>query len=153
MNFAGAVRGDHHDRRVRGLDGAELRDGDLEIGEHFQEKGLERFVGAVELVDQQHRRAGRIGLERLQQRTLDQEALGEDVVLEPLAIVLALRLGDADRDHLRGVVPFVDRRRDVEPFVALQPDQAAPERRGEHLGDLGLADASLALEKQRAGPS
>ena len=132
------------------LHGAELRDGHLEIRQHLQEKSLERFVGAVELVDQQHRRSRRIRLERLQQWTLDQEALGKHVVLEPLAIVAAFRLGDADRDHLRGIVPFVDRRRDVEPFVALQPDQAAPERRREHLGDLGLADPGLALEKQRA---
>ena len=64
------------------LIGAELRHRDLEVGQHFQQKGLERLVGAVELVDQQHRRAGGIGLERLQQRPLDQEALGEDVVLD-----------------------------------------------------------------------
>ena len=35
----------------------------------------------------------------------------------------------ADRDHLRGVVPLVDRGRDVEPLVALQADQPAAERR------------------------
>ena len=50
-------------------------------------KRFERFVGAVDLVDQQHRRAGGIGLERLQQRPLDQEALREHVVLEPRAVV------------------------------------------------------------------
>ena len=90
-----------------------------------------------------------VGLERLQQRPLDQEALGEHVVLEPLAVVLAFGLGDADRDHLRGVVPLVDRGGDVEALVALQPDQPAAERRGQHLGDLGLADAGLAFEEQR----
>ena len=124
--------------------------GDLEVGEHLQQERLERLVGAVELVDQQHRRARRIGLERLQQRPLDQEALGEDVALEPLAVVRAFGLGDPDRDHLRGVVPLVDRRRHVEPLVALQADQPAAERRGQHLGDLGLADAGLAFEEQRA---
>ena len=129
VDFARAVRGDDDDRRMLGLDGAELRDGHLEIGEHFEQERLERLVGAVELVDQQHRRAGGIGLERLQQRPLDQEALGEHVVLEPLAVVLAFGLGDADRDHLRGVVPLVDRGRDVEPLVALQPDQPPAERR------------------------
>ena len=40
---------------------------------------LERLVGAVEFVDQQHRRAGDIRLQRLQQRPLDQIALGENV--------------------------------------------------------------------------
>ena len=51
-----------------------------------------RLVGSVEFVDQQHRRAGRVRLQRLQQRPLDQEALGKDVVLDPVAVVVALRL-------------------------------------------------------------
>ena len=76
------------DRRLRGLDGAELGDRHLEVGEHLEQERLEGFVGAVELVDQQHRRAVGIGLERLQQRPLDQEALGEHVVREPLASTL-----------------------------------------------------------------
>ena len=60
-----------------------------------------------------------------------------------------LGFGGADRDHLRGVVPFVHRRRDVEPLVALQADQPAAQSRGQHLGDLGLADAGLAFEEDR----
>ena len=115
-----------------------------------KQERLERLVGAVELVDQQHRGAGRIGLERLQQRPLDQKPLREHVVLQPLAVLLALRLRHPDGDHLRRIVPFVDRGRHVEPLVALQADEPAPERAREHLGDLGLADAGLALEKQRA---
>ena len=47
---------------------------------------------------------------------------------EPLAIDIALGFGEPDRDHLLGVVPLVDRRRDVEALVALQPDQPPPER-------------------------
>ena len=65
------------------------------------------------------------------------------------AVALAFGFGDADGDHLRGVIPFVDRGRDVEAFVALQPDQAAAERLRQHLGDLGLADAGLAFEENR----
>ena len=38
---------------------------------------------------------------------------------------------------------------DVEPFVALQPDQLGAEHLRQHLGDLGLADAGLAFEEQR----
>ena len=68
---------------------------------------------------------------------------------EPVAVDVALGLGEADRDHLRRIVPLIDRGGDVEPLVALQPDQPPPERRREHLGDLGLADAGLAFEKQR----
>jgi len=55
-----------------------------------------------------------------------------------------------DRHHLPGIVPFIDRRRDIEPLIALQPDQAAPQRPGQHLGDLGLADARLPFEQDRS---
>ena len=63
---------------------------------------------------------------------------------------LALRLGQSDLDHLSRVVPFVHRRCGVEALVALQADERAAEGPGQHLGDLGLADAGLAFEKQRA---
>src|SRR6185312_5991164 len=58
-------------------------------------------------------------------------------------------LGEADLYHLPRVVPFVDRGGDVEPLIALQPDQPPLQRRRQHLGDLGLADPGLAFEKQR----
>ena len=134
---------------MRGLHRAHFRDGDLKVGQHFEQKRLEGLVGAVDLVDQQHRRAGGVGLERLKQRALDQKALGKHVVFEPVAVMLAFGLGDADGDHLRGVIPLIDRGGDVEALVALQPDQPAAERRGQHLGDLGLADAGLAFEENR----
>ena len=133
---------------MRRADRAELGDGHLEIGEHLEQEGLERLVGAVELVDQQHRRPGGIGLERLQQRTADQEAVGEDLALDARARRMG-RLGHADLEHLARVVPLIDRRRDVETLVALQADQPATEGGGQHLGDLGLADARLALEEER----
>ena len=69
-------------------------------------------------------------------------------MLGPLAVVRAFGLGDADRNHLGGVVPLVNCRRHIEALVALQADEAAGKRRGEHLGDLGLADASLPFEEQ-----
>ena len=130
MHLARAVRGDHHDRRMRGLDGAELRHGHLEVGQHFQQERLEGLVGAVDLVDQQHRRPVRVGLERLQQRPLDQEALGEHVVLDALAVALAFGFGQANGDHLRAVVPLIDRGGNVEPLVALQADQPAARASG-----------------------
>ena len=132
------------------LDRADLGDGDLEVGQHLEQIRLERLVGAVELVDQQHRRPGAaLRLQRLQQRPVDQEALGEDVLGEAFAVAHALRLGHADLEHLAGIVPFVHRRTDVEPLVALQADQTAVQGLGQDLADLGLADAGLALEKQR----
>jgi hypothetical protein len=60
------------------------------------------------------------------------------------------RLGGADGDHLGGEVPFGDGGGGVEPFVALQADQAAAQGGGEGLGDLGLAGAGLAFQEQRA---
>ena len=41
-------------------------------------------------------------------------------------------------------------RADIESFVTLQADQVGAERRGNRGGERGLADAGLALEKQRA---
>ena len=62
---------------------------------------------------------------------------------------VAARLEQPDLEHLARVVPLVDRRVDVEALVALEADQPGPERRGEHLGELRLADAGLTLEQQR----
>ena len=70
-------------------------------------------------------------------------------MLDAILVMLAGGLGQPDRHHLRGIVPFVDRARDVEALVTLQADQLSAERGGENLGDLGLADAGLALEEQR----
>ena len=70
-------------------------------------------------------------------------------MLDAILVVLAGGLGEPDRHHLRRIVPLVDRARDIEAFVALQADQLSIERGGENLGDLGLADARLAFEKQR----
>jgi hypothetical protein len=38
---------------------------------------------------------------------------------------------------------------DVDPLVALEPDQPRPARRRERLGRLGLPDPGLALQQQR----
>ena len=132
-----------------GLDDAELRNRHLEVGKQFEQIGLERLVGAVDLVDQQHRRAARRRLQRLQQRAADQVAFSEDVTFERSAVAIAGGLGEADRHHLRRIVPLVDRGCDVEALVALQADQLAPEALREHLGDLRLADAGLALQQDR----
>ncbi len=147
MDFARAIGCDDDDRRMRGFHRSHFRDRHLKVGEHFKEKRLERFIGAVELVDQQHGGAGGIGLQRLQQWPLDEKAFGEDIVLKALTIFRALGLAETDGDHLRGVIPFIDGGRDIEPFIALQPDQPSAERLAQDLGDLGLADAGLPLEE------
>ena len=145
VDLAGAVGGDDDDRRFGSADGAELGDGHLVVGQDFQEERLEGLVGPVELVDQQHRRAAGLALQRLQDRPADEEAFGEDLRAHGVAGNVARGLAHADLDHLRGVVPLVECRGDVEPLVALQPDQRPVERGGQHLGDLGLADTRLAF--------
>ncbi len=106
----------------------------------------------VEFINQQDGWAFDGGLQRLQDRAADEGAAsGEDVLARASARSSAPSASaSADLDHLRLVIPLIDRGAGVEAFVALEPDQAAAERIGEHLGDLGLADACLTLEKERA---
>ena len=54
--------------RRRGADRPELGDRYREVRQELEQERLELVVGAVDLVDQQHDRLGRIGLERLEQR-------------------------------------------------------------------------------------
>jgi len=62
-----------------------------------------------------------------------------------------LRLEEPDGQHLAGVVPLVESMVGVEALIALEADEGFLEHRRQHLGDLGLPDACLTLEKQ--GPS
>ncbi len=128
---------------------SKLGDGDLKIRKRLQQEGFERLVGAVQFVDQQHRRAFDLRAHRLQQGPLDQIVLGEQLVLQHVAIGTARRLGSANRDHLLGEVPFIDGTGRIQPLIALQPDQAPPQAGRNRLCDLGLADPRLALQKQR----
>src|SRR3569623_1136922 len=142
VDLAGPVRRHAHDRRHSRLDRPVLRDRDLEVRQELEQERLERLVGAIELVEQQHRCARRIRHQRLEQWPPQQE---------PLAVQPALdRLGmEPDLEHLLREVPLVQRRARIEPFVALQPDQPPAERAGHRLRDLGLADAGFALEQHR----
>ena len=150
VHFARAVGSEHHNGRLRGVDGAEFRDRHLEIAECFQQESLKRLIGAVELIDQQHRRPAFIRAHRLQERAFDQVISGEEFVLQRGAVGGARSFCGADGDHLGGEVPLVDGAGGIKAFVALQPDQAAAQARGQCLGDLGLAGAGLALQEQRA---
>ena len=137
------VRGQQHDWVRARLDAAELRDRDLEVGEHLQEHRLELLVGLVDLVDQQHHRLG--GGDRAHQRPCEQELLAEDVLLHRLpASVRGLGL---DPQELLAVVPLVQRLRLVQALVALQPHELAVEIQRERLRELGLADARRPLDE------
>ena len=150
VHLAGAVRGDDDDGRFLRPDGAEFRDRHLEIREDFEEERLEGLVGAVDFVNEQHGRRPLRRFQRLQQRPLDQELLGEDIVAEALAVEFAGRLRQPDLDHLGGVVPLIDGGIDIQPLVALQPDEPAAKAFRQHLGNLRLADSGFAFEEERA---
>ncbi len=126
--------------------GAELGNSDLIVGQHLEQIGLELLVGAVDLVDQQHRRVG-LG-DCLEQRAFQQVGLGEDVLLAGRGTKLA-RFQDLYRQELALVVPLIDGSIDVQPFVTLQADEPAVERLRERFGNFGLADAGVAFEEQR----
>ena len=130
------------------LDRAEFGNRDLEVGQYFEQKRLERLIRPIEFVDEEDRRAALVRFERLDQRPLQKIAARVNVGFYLVARQVAGGLGEADCHHLRGIIPLVDGARDIETIVALQADEAPPERARQNLGDFRLADASLAFEKQ-----
>ena len=68
--LARAVRGEYDARDRRRLDGAEFGNAHLKVGEKLEQKRLEFLVGAIDLVDQQHRRL--LAADRRQQRPFQQ---------------------------------------------------------------------------------
>ena len=138
VQVAGAVRGEDNDRGLRRAHGAGFGDRDGEVRQKFEQKRLEFMVGAVDLVDQKER-VLRVA-ERLQQRALQKEILGVEV-----HVVLA-RL--PDRQHLPGIVPFVQRRARVDALEALQADHLPPQHAAQGFRRLGLAHARRAFQQQ-----
>src|SRR5579872_28787 len=143
--LARAVAGEHHVRNLSRPNRPDLGDAHLKVREDLEQKRLELLVRAVHLVDQQHGRA--LGRDRLQQRALQEKRLAEDDVLLLLHRP-PVRLLELDAQHLPLVVPLVERGVNVEPLVALQPDQVRVQRARHDLGDLGLPDAGLSFDEQ-----
>jgi hypothetical protein len=83
-------------------------------------------------------------ISRRQQRPLQQIFLREDLVLDCVSLLAAVRL---DCQQLALVVPFIQRRRLIEAFIALQTYQLGRVHFCQCLGDLGLADARLAFQQ------
>ena len=153
VDVAGAVRSEDHDWWLFGREHPHLRDRDLEVGQHFEEVGLELVVGAIDLVDQQHWRGAFDGLDGAQQRPLDEESLAVELGFEFISRTrrrFAGGLSRAQVQQLAGVVPVVDRLRDVDALVTLQAYELAAGCSCQGLGQLGLADTSFAFEQQRA---
>ena len=145
MHLARPVRGDDDQRPLGSGHRAQLGHAHLKLGEDLQQVGLERRVGPVDLVDQQDRRAEGIGLKRREQRTLDQKALAENILGRRIALGSAA-LGQANRQHLRSVVPLIDGGRCVEALIALQAEEPPAQRLGKGRGELCLAAAGLPFQ-------
>ena len=109
--LACAVAGQNDLRDVRGADGADLGHGDLVFGQHFEQKGFKGFVGAVDLVDQQHTRA--LLADGAQQGALEQIVAAEHIGLAHTASRVFVRFAHADRHQLAAVVPLVSGLRQV----------------------------------------
>ena len=73
VDLARAVGGEDHERRRRRAHGSQFGDRDLELGQQLEQVSLELFVGAIDLVDQQDDRTRALGIDRLQQRPLEQK--------------------------------------------------------------------------------
>ncbi|CAB5011544.1 unannotated protein [freshwater metagenome] len=152
MHVACAIRRDDHHGRCGGAERPELGHRDRVVGEDLEQERLELVVGAVDLVDQQHRRRAAQILHGAQQRAPHQEAFGVEVALDLVDLdVLGLARGlDGPKvQQLLAVVPLVNGLCDVDALVALQADQLAARPCREHLGHFGLADTGFTFEQQR----
>jgi hypothetical protein len=133
----------------------QLRDGDGVVGQDLEQERLELVVGPVDLVDEEDGRRVPPVVDGPQERPADEEPLGVQLVLEILLGDTPTpgsgpgRLDGPQVEELAGVVPLVDGLGGVDALVALQAQELAARPAGEDLGDLGLADAGLALEEQR----
>src|SRR5260221_136316 len=86
VHLTRAVRGDDHERRLAGADGAELGNRHLEVRQQLEEESLELLVGAVDLVDQQYGRSRVVVVDGVEQRSTEQELRAEDLKLGQAAV-------------------------------------------------------------------
>ncbi len=103
-------------------DGAQFGDGDLKIGQCFEQKCLKWGVSAVQLVDEQNGRALLIRLHSLQQRAFNQVVIAKKLSLQRVAIRAACSFGSANCNHLRRKIPIINSCCRIQPFVTLQTD-------------------------------
>ena len=88
-------------------------------------------------------------VDRLKQRSLEQEALVVQLAAGRRLEKSASRFENPELQQLPRVVPLVDGMRDVESLVALESKEVGVERRCGGRGQRRLPDACLPFEKQR----
>jgi len=84
VHLAGAVAGQHGQRRRGGGDAAQLRDGDGRVGQDLQQERLELLIRLVDFVDQQD------GAARLLQRLVEGMRQTEPVTFAMMVCVLVV---------------------------------------------------------------
>ena len=132
-------------------DGAEFGNGQLVLGQHLEQEGVEGLVGAVELVDQQHRRARPASAPAA--AAARSASSREYRLCEALALAVGRRAPPRPGGSRSSAAPRSIRRRSARcPGLRSTARAAAAcsSARRQRLGQLGLADARLALEEQRA---
>ena len=107
VELAGAVGGDDDDRRHGGADRAELGNGHLKVGQQLEQKPLELLVGAIELVDEQHRRRPPVCSSACSSGRLIRNASLNSSAARACAIDDAGGLQQPDLEELARVVPLV----------------------------------------------
>src|SRR5690606_17386835 len=147
MHLPGAIGGDDDDRRLCGLDGAEFRDAQLEVGEKLEEECLERFVGPIEFVDEQYRRSSGVGFEGAKQRPGYKVIAAVDAAADVCGP--AFRFRHPNRHHLPGVIPLIRGAGEVQAFVTLQADEVPAESPGKNVRYFRFTDARFAFQEQR----
>ena len=119
--------------------------------EDLEQERLELLVGAVDLVDQQHRRR-RVAASSACSSGRSQQELQEPNRLRRSRDARLRASASADARASGAGSPTRRRRWSTSmPLVALQADQPRAGASATDLGDLGLADARLALEEAAAG--
>src|SRR5688572_28486642 len=128
VHFARSVRRKDDERWFGRANGAKFGNGDLKLREQLEKKSFELFVRTIDFVDQQNGRTRAPGIDRLQQRALDEKCLAVEIAPGAFAIEGVRRLEDTQLEELTGIVPLVKRVADVEPLVTLQTNQVSPDR-------------------------
>jgi hypothetical protein len=144
-----------YERDLRRANRAELGDRDLVVGKHLEQQRLCLDLDAIDLVDEQDDRIGRP--DRLEQRTGQQELLGEKVLFQripartvPTWCVLGGTL-ELYTQQLLLVVPLIERLGLVQTLIALESYQPGPRDTCGGLRELGLAGPRRTLDKNRLG--
>ncbi len=145
MELATAVGGEDDDGCDRSGEGAELGNRHRRLAEELEQHGFELVVGPIDLVDQQDR-SDRPGVSyALQDRSFEEELLGEQIGLLEAG---AVRLAQPNGQQLALVVPLVERFARGESLVALEAYERCAHGGRHRLGGRGLAHAGLAFEQE-----